>query len=138
LIPALFWSGVLFACVLTLAPAFIFGVRPALDHRKHQRTLANIARLEAELGYDVPLEVRIDRELQQENQQWYSSAILKASYYGESPRHYGSDGPEPAQRIYGDCAVCGKHVVVNAGKCRGATTRGTDECAKLVWLRTAT
>ena len=140
MIYALVYAALSLCCVLAVAATFVFGVRPALNHRRHERTLANIARLEVELGYDVPLEQRIDRELGKAR---YAVNMAKAWDYAEQQagrpldrvRYDYRDPPEPGKRIYGHCAMCGLHVALNAGWCRGKTASRDAECAKLVWLR---
>ena len=95
----LFLAAVCAAVVI--GPGYIVG-KHQLDQRRHQRTLANIARLERELGYDVPLEQRIDRE-------------LGFSYYVETAV---KPPPVPVKRVYGMCGYCHTRVALNEGVCQ--------------------
>jgi hypothetical protein len=109
-VPALIlWlSGALVGLLVVLAVAFY--APPALQHRRHVRTLANIARLERELDVGGHLtEAKL------------ADAIAVADRAWELP--------EPAQRIYGDCLLCGRRVALNAGRCRGVPL-GCAACAK--------
>ena len=130
----LFLAAVCAAVVI--GPGYVYG-RHQLDQRRHTRTLANIARLERELGYDVPLETRIDREL------GIHATDLSLPFYGETLHRRPLDrepvdGREPAHRIYGHCEVCRMRVALNAGRCRGATRDDIgNTCAKLQWASEA-
>ena len=94
-------------------------VIPARRYRKRRRlarTRRNIAALERELGYDVPLEQRIDRELR----------LVPPPV----------DEPVPASlRIQGFCDHCSLFVVVNDGKCNFAGKTPAD-CAKAIYRAT--
>lgn len=93
---------------------------PARRHsakRKHRKALDNIANLERELGYDVPLEQRIERELR---------------LVPPPP-----DEPVPASaRIGGFCDYCSLYVTLNDGKCSFGDRRNHDRCAKRVYKAT--
>lgn len=101
--------AVLAAVVLALPVAVHFGL-PALDHRKHERSLARIAVLERELGIGR----NFDDELARASRK-YTQAVAAID--------------EPPSRIYAECPSCKRHVVVNYGACSG----GGAKCAKTVW-----
>lgn len=93
------------------------GYVPAQRYRRRRRLAAtrkNIAALERELGYDVPLELRIERELR----------------LAPPP----AVDPVPATlRIQGFCDHCSLFVVVNDGKCNFGGSRTPKDCAKDIY-----
>lgn len=93
------------------------------ERRKLARTRAHIAELERELGFDVPLEGRIDRELSR-------GPLWKAAVWGAPPP--APPPPVPVSEwVLGDCASCGRRVALNVGRCSGVSGK----CAKVEWAR---
>lgn len=113
----IFWPIVALVTALLLVGAVRYG-QPALEHRKHGRTLANIARLESELGIgyrpeeDVPVTLAIERAWAQRGQQV----------------------PEPSRRIIAKCDLCKRDVAINAGAC-GIPYSDRAKCAKEQYRR---
>lgn len=88
------------------------------QRRRLERTRANIAALERDLGYDVPLESRIERELKLIPQDTKPSSA-------------------PVLRIGGYCDHCKLYVAVNEGRCSFGNFRSAPEsCAKNVYRTT--
>jgi|SRR5215469_6359411 len=117
--------AIVLAATFVLAVGSVFGVYPAYHHHKvaqhHRATLANIDRLERELGIGDYFDETFNREI----------APLVAQDGDKL-----SPDVEPAARIYGSCALCKRHVALNAGRCQLTYfDRRNSQCAKEVWLR---
>jgi len=116
------WPLLALVVVVTLAVS-VWRVPPALAHRRHQATLANIARLERELGQG---EAWLTEALSDDGIAELSRQILQA----QEERVYEALGEiPPSERIFADCAVCGRNVAINAGRCQPSPPA----CAKRIY-----
>lgn len=119
----IFWP-IVAALVLAAVLSYPLVLRPQLDHRHHARTLANIARLERELGYDVTVDT--------EYRGRYAFPVTRStpwSELGSSPldRYEPSERQRKQPRDRSHCVVCGKRAnppIVGATYCAKCRATG--------------